>query len=104
MMNFARRALLYIGFAVIPSVNAFAECAKDSIGTVYCSESPTGGAMPDSIGTVQCGKGQCRKDSIGTIYCSIIPGGGAETDSIGSVKCLGGCERGSRNMCARGER
>ena len=84
--------------------SALAECAKDRIGTVYCSEYSAGGALTDSIGTVQCGKGQCRRDGIGTVYCSRIVGGGAETDSIGTVQCLGGCERGSTSMCVRGER
>jgi hypothetical protein len=88
---------------LVHSATSFAECAKDSIGTVYCSEYPTGGAVADSIGTVQCGKGQCRKDSIGTVHCSQVPGGGAATDSIGSVKCLGGCERASRSMCVMGQ-
>ncbi len=89
---------------LIHSTASYAECAKDNIGTVYCSEHATGGAIANSIGTVQCGKGQCRKDSIGTVYCSKVLGGGAETDSIGTVKCLGGCERGSQSMCVRGER
>jgi hypothetical protein len=91
-------------FSSLLSQTSHAECAKDSIGTVFCSIHPSGGAAPDSIGTVQCGKGQCRKDSIGTVYCSKIPGGGAETDSIGTVLCLGGCERASTSMCVRGER
>lgn len=104
MTSSIARTLLTVGVALFFSMNVHAECAKDSIGTVYCSESPAGGAMPDIIGTVQCGKGQCRKDRIGTVRCSRVPGGGAETDAIGSVFCLGGCERGSRNMCVRGER
>lgn len=94
---------VYFGIFAHP-VLAHAECAKDSIGTVYCAEYPTGGAVADGIGTVLCGKGQCRRDGIGTVHCSQVPGGGAETDSIGTVKCLGGCERGSRNACVRGDR
>ena len=89
--------------ALLSPVASYAECAKDSIGTVYCSQHPSGGAVPDSLGSVQCGKGQCRRDSIGTVHCSKVLGGGAETDSIGTVKCLGGCERASPSMCVRGE-
>jgi|SRR5579859_679545 len=104
-MYFTLRFLVALSFALSVGISAaLAECAKDSIGTVYCSEYPVGGATADSIGTVQCGKGQCRRDSIGTVYCSRVVGGGAETDSIGTVQCLGGCERGSRSMCVRGER
>lgn len=83
---------------------AYADCATDSIGTVYCSKYSGGGAEADSIGTVYCGKGQCKSDSIGTVYCSKVPGGGAGVDSIGTVQCTGGCERGSRYMCERAER
>lgn len=104
-MHMISRFIGALGLALLVGVGtSFADCAKDRIGTVYCSEYPAGGAIPDNIGTVQCGKGQCRRDSIGTVYCSRIVGGGAETDSIGTVQCLGGCERGSTLMCVRGER
>ena len=78
-------------------------CAANSIGTVYCAPA-FGGALPDSIGTVQCGPGQCARNSIGTVYCSSVPGGGAEVDSIGTVYCTGGCVRGTTSACKRGER
>jgi hypothetical protein len=85
------------------SVILYAECAKDNIGTVYCAKTPAGGAVADNIGDVLCGKGQCRKNRIGEVYCSVLTGGGADTDFIGSVKCLGGCERGSKYECVKGE-
>lgn len=82
---------------------SYADCAKDYIGNVYCAAQPLGGAKVDSIGNVQCGKGQCRQDSIGNVYCSKVAGGGAEKDSIGVVRCLGGCDQASQSMCVRGE-
>lgn len=78
-------------------------CAADSIGTVYCAP-PFGGALQNSIGTVQCGPGQCARDSIGTVYCSSVPGGGADVNSIGTVFCTEGCTRGSASHCSRGNR
>lgn len=96
--------LLLVLSLCITATSASADCAPDSIGTVYCSKYSGGGAEVDNIGTVYCGKGQCKRDSIGTIYCSKTLGGGAGVDSIGTVRCTGGCERGSSNMCERGER
>jgi len=87
----------------IVETSAYADCATDSIGTVYCSKEPGGGAAVDSIGTVHCGKGQCKRDSIGTVYCSKETGGGAAVDSLGTVKCTGGCELGSTDSCERAE-
>ena len=93
-------SVLFIAFF---AVTANATCKTNSIGTVYCSKFPTGGAEVNSIGTVKCGKGQCAVNSIGTVKCSKVQGGGAAVNSIGTVKCLGGCENGSESMCVRGE-
>jgi len=93
--------LLFVFVSCIAATSVYADCAPDSIGTIYCSKYPGGGAEADSIGTVYCGKGQCKADSIGTVYCSKTPGGGAGVDPIGTVRCTGGCERGSRDMCER---
>ena len=101
-MRFSHLFLILV--LCIASTSVYADCAPDSIGTVYCSKYSGGGAEANSIGTVYCGKGQCKSDSIGTVYCSKTPGGGAGVDSIGTVRCVGGCERGSRTMCERAER
>jgi len=94
---------IFIGVLSFIHNTANAECAVDSVGTVYCSKYPTGGAITDNIGTVKCGKGQCRRDIIGSVKCSRIEGGGAAVDSIGTVKCLGGCESGKSSMCVKGK-
>lgn len=94
---------LFLVLALLMPTKTFSECATNSIGTVYCSEFPTGGAALNNIGMVMCGKGQCKADSIGTVWCSTVEGGGAAVNSTGTVKCLGGCERGSRSMCTEGQ-
>ena len=81
-----------------------ADCARDAGGLVHCSKHPSGGAAKDAGGLVHCGKGQCRRGGDGLVYCSKVPGGGAETDAIEFVQCLGGCERGDREVCVRGDR
>lgn len=87
---------------IFASINVNAKCKANSIGTVYCSKTPNGGAMVNYIGTVKCGKGECKQNSIGTVKCSVIEGGGATVNSIGTVKCLGGCENGNSSMCESG--
>lgn len=94
---------IFIGVLSFVHNIANAECAANSIGTVYCSKYPNGGAITNIIGTVECGKGQCRRNSIGSVKCSRVEGGGAAVNSIGIVKCLGGCESGESSMCVQGE-
>ena len=103
MNNVKFLAAIVFGF-LSTSHLAHAECARDASGLVHCSQQPTGGAAKDGSGNVQCGKGQCRKDGGGTVHCSKVVGGGAEVDAIEYVQCLGGCERGTREMCVRGDR
>ena len=92
------RQTAIILFTLLLACSAHATCKTNSIGTVYCSKYPGGGAAVNSIGTVQCGKGQCKVNSIGVVKCSKIQGGGAAVNSIGTVKCQGGCERGSQSV------
>lgn len=92
---------IIFGLSII-STSAHAECAADIIGTVYCSKYPSGGAEPNIIRAVVCGKGQCKKDIIGTVHCSRVLGGGAGVDIIGTVRCTGGCEPATQDMCEPG--
>ena len=74
------------------------QCAADQYGKVFCAREG-GGAMRDQYGDVKCGVGYCAKDDAGEVRCSTRPGGGAATDSNGRVKCLGGCQRGTQQLC-----
>ena len=94
---------LVIGMLGAFHSTANAECAADTNGTVYCSNYATGGAVINSLGIVECGKGECQRNSIGSVTCSRVEGGGAAVNSSGTVKCLGGCEDGSQSMCVLGE-
>jgi len=94
---------IFIGMLSFVHNIAYAECAANSIGTVYCSIYPNGGATTNSIGTVVCGKGQCIKSILGYVKCSRVEGGGAAVNSIGIVKCLDGCEAGKSSTCVRGK-
>ena len=99
-----KKIILTISVLTVSSFNfAYADCATDLTGTVYCSKYPNGGATTNITREVECGKGQCRTDSVGSVKCSRIEGGGAGVDSIGSVKCLDGCESGSTAMCIQGQ-
>jgi len=94
--------ILIGSLSFIPAV-ANAECAANSVGTVYCSKYTNGGATTNGVGAVACGKGQCRRNSVGSVKCSQVEGGGAAVNSVGMVKCVGGCEPGQNSMCVRGE-
>ncbi|MBN2870534.1 MAG: hypothetical protein JXK04_06230 [Campylobacterales bacterium] len=100
-MNFIYR-LLVASCILVPSA-MYADCVIDSLGNVYCSKYPNGGAKLNNLGNVACGKGECATNNLGTVYCSKIQGGGAALDSLGSVRCLGGCEEGSMKMCEAGK-
>ncbi len=94
---------ILIGALGFTPIIANAECAANSVGTVYCSKYTNGGATTNGVGTVVCGRGQCRRNSVGSVKCSRVEGGGAAVNSVGMVKCVGGCEPGQNIMCARGE-
>ncbi len=95
--------IIFVGVLNIYFNIASAECAASSIGIVYCSKHPIGGAIANGLGTVECGKGQCRKDRLGFVKCSTVEGGGAAINSIGIVKCFKECETGSSSMCVQGQ-
>ena len=99
LFNHFLMLLLFLAMPVIVQ----AECKKDSIGYVWCSEFPSGGIETDSTGNIQCGKGKCLRDNIGSVYCSKIEAGGAAKDKFGMIKCLGGCERGSHRSCVKAD-
>lgn len=100
-MNLLTR--LVLASCILVPTAMYAECALDSIGNVYCSKHPNGGAETDNLGNVVCGKGDCAGNNLGTVYCSKVQGGGAAVDSLGTVRCLGGCEQGSAAMCEMGK-
>ena len=83
---------------------AYADCARDSYGEVYCgggrcqydrngnvwcSRYFLGGVERTRDGRVVCGKGQCATDLNGRIYCSSAAGGSVLRDSRGRVRCYG---------------
>ena len=68
------------------------ECARDINGNVKCSSYPFGGAIRDLSGNVKCGKGQCLADRAGNVICSAGELGGAVRDKNGDVMCgIGRC-------------
>ena len=74
-------------------------CIRDREGIVWCARSYDGGAQTTLHGTVICGKGECAKSSQGQILCSSEPGGAVLRDSRGRVRCYGRCERASAEQC-----
>lgn len=92
----------------------FADCAKNSVGEVYCgagrclndrngtiwcSRFYEGDAQITLKGAVLCGKGQCAQTLRGEIFCSSVVGGAAVKDSKGRVRCYGQCERATAAHC-----
>lgn len=63
-------------FILLISNQVYATCKENSIGTIYCSKYPSGGAELNQFGTVVCGKGECKQNSFGITYCSTVQGGG----------------------------
>ena len=61
MTNSSRVTILILFLASIFPIVSHAECAIDHFGTVYCSGLPSGGAVADNFGAVQCGKGNASK-------------------------------------------
>jgi hypothetical protein len=96
------KILVFILSMLLLSDQINATCKESSLGTIYCSKYPSGGAEVNQFGTVVCGKGECKQNSFGTVYCSTIQGGGAAVSNMGSIKCLGGCEQASEWMCEQG--
>ncbi len=97
----------------IPSA-AFADCARDSRGEVYCGQGRCmndrqgviwcsryfeGGAERTQDGRVVCGRGQCARDIRGEIFCSTVESGPVLRDSRGRVRCYGQCERARPQHC-----
>jgi hypothetical protein len=93
---------------------AYADCARDSYGEVYCgggqcqydrngivwcSRYFLGGVARTRDGRVVCGKGQCATDLNGRIYCSSATGGSVVRDSRGRVRCYGRCEPATAEQC-----
>jgi hypothetical protein len=102
------------GLLSLPVSAAFADCAKDidgevfcgagrcvrdADGIIWCSRFYEGGAEMTSHGRVVCGRGQCAKDTRGRIFCSSIVGGAVLKDIRGRVRCYGKCEAAGAALC-----
>lgn len=74
-------------------------CARDRSGTIWCSRHYEGDAWRTQDGRVVCGQGQCEKDTRGEIFCSSEWGGAVLKDSQGRVRCYGRCERATAEQC-----
>ncbi len=103
-----------LAIVLLSSPVAFAECASDLHGEVYCgggccirdrkgivgcARSYEGGAQTTRDESVLCGKGECAKSSRGQILCSSELGGAVLKDTRGRVRCYGRCERASAEQC-----
>jgi hypothetical protein len=99
---------------ILSPAGAYADCAKDRTGEVYCgagacisdrngiiwcSRYYDGGAQRTRKGKVLCGRGQCVRDSHGIVFCSSQVGGSALRDSRGQVRCFGQCEPARAEWC-----
>jgi len=74
-------------------------CARDSSGTIWCSRYHKGDAQVTLNGNVLCSKGQCAKSLKGKLFCSSEVNGAVLKDSDGSVRCQGRCETPSAAQC-----
>ena len=102
-MNKILTQTLIVLMTSLLAFSAHATCKANSLGAVYCSKYSGGGASVNSLGSVECGKGQCAVNSLGSVKCSKVQGGGAAVNGLGTVKCFGGCEDGSEYMCVQGK-
>lgn len=75
------------------------QCIRDRHGTVWCSRFYEGGAQLTRDGKVVCGRGQCAKSTRGEVFCSSVAAGAVLKDSRGQVRCMGRCEPGSAQLC-----
>ena len=74
-------------------------CARDREGVVWCSRFNDGDAQSTREGAVLCGKGKCAATSGGDIFCSSDTGGTVLLDLKGRVRCQGRCEPASAANC-----
>ena len=74
-------------------------CIRDLNGTVWCSRFYLGDARLTHDGRPLCGKGRCEKDIDGQIFCSSEVGGAVLKDERGHVRCYGRCERATAKWC-----
>ena len=114
MIQFVRATALTMAFLSLHAPAAFADCAKDFYGEVFCgagrcardregvvwcSRFYDGDAQSTREGTVHCGKGRCAATSSGDIFCSSEIGGTVLVDLKGRVRCQGRCEPASATNC-----
>lgn len=114
MTQLAQTAALTVALMSLHAPAAFADCAKDFYGEVFCgagrcardregvvwcSRFHDGDAQTSREGAVLCGKGKCAATSRGDIFCSSQSGGTVLVDSKGRVRCQGRCEPASAANC-----
>ena len=77
----------------------FGLCMRDVRGVVHCSRFVHGGVAMTREGRVLCGKGACVASPQGRVYCSALEHGSALIDNRGRVRCQGKCEPASTEYC-----